>query len=640
LTTSAVVTIVNDDPLPTVSYTPDPQIEFLVLEGGGSALITVTLSHPSVYTVTVPYSTTDSTATAPGDYLSTSGTLTFTPGVITQTFPVSIVDNLFDGPDKMVNLNLGAAVSATVGGDNPETLLIVDDDGPPQVYFSAPTLSVGETAGPAVIQVSLSSPSDLTVTVVVTATDGTASRLTDYDKPLTTTVTIAGGQLLTSAAFTVPITDDVIYEGPETINLALGVPVNAVSAAFNQTAVLTITDNEAQPTVKLSASSYTVSENTGSVVITATLSNASAVTATVNLVTSNGTGVGQAAAGADHTAVNTTLTFSPGVITRTFPITLTNDTFFEGNEVLAATLGSPISNTTLGAPSTATVTIVDDESLPTLALSASIYNVEEYAGSVVITATLTGSTAVTATANLASSNITATAPSDYTAVNQTLVFTPGVTSQTYNVPIVNDTTYEGNHETFRLTLSAPVSATVGSPGMATIAIFDDDPRPGCTIFNQTESPPLTITDDKPAGVDSTIVLSSPGVVITDVSVRIDRLWHPYVSDLRISLIPPTGPSVALVADPGVGGDQDNFFHTIFLGSASTPIGSGAAPFTGNFRPDQPLSTLNGVASGGTWTLHLVDASAGDVGTLEAWGLEICGGATAPTSYLYLPLVLR
>jgi len=64
------------------------------------------------------------------------------------------------------------------------------------------------------------------------------------------------------------------------------------------------------------------------------------------------------------------------------------------------------------------------------------------------------------------------------------------------------------------------------------------------------------------------------------------------------------------------------------------------PFTGNFRPDHPLSALNGVASGGTWTLHLVDASAGDVGTLEAWGLEICGGATTPTSYLYLPLVLR
>jgi subtilisin-like proprotein convertase family protein len=220
-----------------------------------------------------------------------------------------------------------------------------------------------------------------------------------------------------------------------------------------------------------------------------------------------------------------------------------------------------------------------------------------------------------------------------------LTFPPGTLTRTITVPITNDTTYEGN-ETFNIALGTPVSSTIVSPSSAVITIFDDDPRPGCTIFNQTESPPLTITDDKPAGVDSTIVLSSPGVVITDVSVRIDRLWHTYVSDLRITLIPPTGPSVALVADPGVGADRDNFFHTIFLGSASTPIGSGAAPFTGNFRPDYPLSTLNGVASGGTWRLHLVDASAGDVGTLEAWGLEICGGATAPTSYLYLPLVLR
>jgi subtilisin-like proprotein convertase family protein len=424
----------------------------------------------------------------------------------------------------------------------------------------------------------------------------------------------------------------------------VGLPVNAVSAGFNQTAVLTIPDNETQPTVKLSASSYTVNENAGSVVITAALSNASAFTATVNLATSNGTGVGQATTGADYTAVNTTLTFSPGVITLTFPITLTNDTFFEGNEVLTATLGSPISNTTLGAPSTATVTIVDDESPPTLALSASTFSVEEYGGSVVVTATLaliapTTATEVTATVNYATTNGTATSAGDYASRIGVLTFPPGTLTLTITVPITNDTTYEGN-ETFNVALGTPVSSTIVSPSSAVITVFDDDPRSGCTIFNQTESPPLTITDDKPAGVDSTIVLSSPGVVITDVSVRIDRLWHPYVSDLRITLIPPTGPSVALVADPGVGADQDNFFHTIFLGSASTPIGSGAAPYTGNFRPDYPLSTLNGVASGGTWRLHLVDASAGDVGTLEAWGLEICGGATAPTSYLYLPLVLR
>jgi subtilisin-like proprotein convertase family protein len=647
--TSAAVTIVSEDPLPTVRYYPDPQTEFIALEGNnppGSATvpITVTLDRKSVLTVTVAYSTTNDTATAPGDYLSASGALTFTPGTTTQSFDVTIIGNNLDGSDKTVNLHLGEVTGGFIGGDNPETLRIVDDDGPPQVWFSSPTYERAENQSPATIQVNLSNISNLTVTAVITVSDGTASRLTDYTSLVTRTVTIPGGQSQTTGSFTIPITNDVLYEGDETINLALGDLTNGVPGGFNQTAVLTILDNESEPTVRFSAGSYTVNETAPSALITATLSGQSAFTATVNVASSNGAGVGKATAGNDYTAVNQTLTFTPTVTTTTFIVPITNDTFYEGNEALTLTLGSPISNTTLGSPNPATLTIVDNESPPTVQLSASAYGVEEYGGAVTITSTLAlagGATyvEVPVTVTVATSNGTATGGSDYSATSSLLTFAPGVTSRTLGISIVNDTTYEGHSEAFNVSLSAPVSATLGSPGAATVTIFDDDPRPGCTIYNSTDVP-KAIPDDKPAGVESIIALPSPGVVITDVGVRIDRITHTYDSDLRITLIPPTGPSVALVADPGVGADQDNFIHTILMGSATSPIGSGAAPFTGSFRPDNPLSSLNGLAAGGAWRLQVVDNYSGDVGTLEAWGLEICGSGTPPTSFLYLPLITR
>ncbi len=73
----------------------------------------------------------------------------------------------------------------------------------------------------------------------------------------------------------------------------------------------------------------------------------------------------------------------------------------------------------------------------------------------------------------ATSDGTATAPTDYTATNGTLTFTPGVTQTTFNVAIVNDPTVESS-ETFTVTLSNPSNATLAAPSSATVTISDND----------------------------------------------------------------------------------------------------------------------------------------------------------------------
>jgi len=94
------------------------------------------------------------------------------------------------------------------------------------------------------------------------------------------------------------------------------------------------------------------------------------------------------------------------------------------------------------------------------------------------TVTLSAATPLPVTVSYATSDGTATAPSDYTSATGTLTFAPGQTSKTVTVTVVGDTLYEPD-ETFTVTLSNPVNATIGT-GSATGTIQNDDPvaQPG------------------------------------------------------------------------------------------------------------------------------------------------------------------
>jgi hypothetical protein len=67
------------------------------------ATFTVTLSSPSAGTVTVNYATANGLkygATAPGDYLPASGTLTFDPGQTTRTIDVTVNGDTYRRPTR------------------------------------------------------------------------------------------------------------------------------------------------------------------------------------------------------------------------------------------------------------------------------------------------------------------------------------------------------------------------------------------------------------------------------------------------------------------------------------------------------------------------------------------------------------
>ena len=136
-------------------------------------------------------------------------------------------------------------------------------------------------------------------------------------------------------------------------------------------------------------------------------------------------------------------------------------------------------------------------------------------------------------------------------------------------------------------------------------------------FTSTGSP-VSIPDNNPTGATSTISVADSSLV-QDVNVTVN-ITHTFDGDLTLSLITPQNTSITLSTRRG--GSGDNYQNTVFDDEATTPIGSGAAPFTGSFKPDSFLSAADGVSGAGSWKLKAIDQAAQDVGTIDNWTLSI------------------
>ena len=98
-------------------------------EAAGTALVPVVLTAPSAFTITVAYATSNGTATVGSDYTSASGTLTFAPSQTSLNVSIPILNDATAEANETVNLTLSSPTNATIGGTNPATLTIVDNDG-------------------------------------------------------------------------------------------------------------------------------------------------------------------------------------------------------------------------------------------------------------------------------------------------------------------------------------------------------------------------------------------------------------------------------------------------------------------------------------------------------------------------------
>ncbi|MCP4930321.1 MAG: hypothetical protein GY918_14825, partial [Gammaproteobacteria bacterium] len=121
---------------------------------------------------------------------------------------------------------------------------------------------------------------------------------------------------------------------------------------------------------------------------------------------------------------------------------------------------------------TGTLTIVDDDPVPTLSINDVSYTETSSASNATFTVTLSEASGQDVTVDYASSDVSTTAGSDYTASSGTVTISAGATSATFTVPILVDTLDESN-ETATVTLSNASNASI-SDATGTLTIVDDD----------------------------------------------------------------------------------------------------------------------------------------------------------------------
>ncbi len=499
ITTSlGVGTIVDNDTAPSIIIN-----DVSVNEGAGTATFTVTLSAASGLPVTVDYNTSNGTAIAGSDYSAVNGTLTFSPGVVTQTITVPITNDIMLENNETFNVNLLNPTNATIA-DNLGVGTIIDNDVAPTISsISSPGTTEGSNL---VYSVVLSNASGLPTTYNFTLGGGTASA-GDFGTPtFTNGVTLSNGVItvpagVTNFNVTVPTADDTFNEPSETVPLTIG----------GITATGTIQDNDATPS--LTINNISVNEGAGTATFTVTLSAASGQTVTVNYSTANNTAV----SGSDYTAVSGMLTFAPGVVTQTITVPIINDTLYEGNETFKVNLTSATNASV--ATSTGTATIVDNDTVPLVSSVTNASAVE--ASSIVHTVTLSNASTTATTYTLTLNGGTATGGGvDYTSTltnsafsngvtisGNTISVPAGVTSFTVTVPTTNDTVDESN-ETYNLTIGGTVgTGTILDDDLTdaneTVSVAEDTTLTGNVLTGTTSAAPVTVSTFTIAGVTGT-----------------------------------------------------------------------------------------------------------------------------------------
>ncbi|HET7087578.1 MAG TPA: Calx-beta domain-containing protein, partial [Anaerolineae bacterium] len=256
-----------------------------VVEGDGDgveAVFTVTMSTAMTETVSVEYATADGTATAPADYTAIpTTTLFFAPGETARTITVTVHGDTLIETDETFFVNLANTRNATIAvGQGVGT--ITNDDALPSLSITDVSALEGNSSKSNVMfTVTLSAASDQQVTVGYASANGTATWPSDYFRIRPATLNFPPGTI--TQTITAEIKGDTLYESDETFFVNLFNATNATLA--DDQAVGTLLNDDPEPTVQFSAATYTVHEGAGSATITAALTGATEVTATVSFAT-------------------------------------------------------------------------------------------------------------------------------------------------------------------------------------------------------------------------------------------------------------------------------------------------------------------------------------------------------------------
>ena len=452
--TTASVALIDEDPDPSVSLTLSPSR----IEEGDSATVTARLSHASSADTTVRISA--SGVTLSGNPLTIPAGRTRSSGRVT----LISAENAEDEPDRRVTVAGKASNSQGVAGDPPSvTLTIEDDDELPEVSLSSSSLSVDESGGSVRLTVHLSAASSGTVTVGYATADGTARAGSDYDAAAGTLTFDAGER---EKAIAIALSDDTIDEPAETFTVTLSAPTNAMLGSPSETTV-TIEDNDAAPTVSLSLSAASISED-GSAAVTASLSHPSSAVTEVQVV------IGGITSQKDGLTIPAGETASSGAVTLRW---LDNDVDEPDASVrVSATVRN--AQGVAGKPRELTLTVRDNDPAPTVALVLTPATIAENGGLSAVTARLSHPSSETTRVDVSSTGVAPASVMDFVQSGTALVIPARQRASTGDVTIeaVDNSVHAPDKQVTVSGVARNAQGIADNPPDVTLTIEEDDPE--------------------------------------------------------------------------------------------------------------------------------------------------------------------
>ncbi len=436
------VTVTDNDTAPALSLSFS-HTSFIESAGATGTTGTVSRTGDTSSDLTVTLSSDDTTeATVPPS-------VTIAAGQLSATFAVAAVeDTTVDGPQ-----TVAITASATGLTSDTKNVTVTDNDGAELSLLLIPT-SVSESAGSNASTGTISRNSDTSAELIVTLVSSVTSAAT-----VPASVTIPAGE--TAVTFPINAVNDDIADGQQMTT------ITATATGFSPvTQDLNVTDDEGAAALTVTLDPASVSEGAGSTASTGTVRRNTATTdaLTVTLNSSLTTAA----------TVPSEVIIPAGASSATFAIAAIN------NNIENATQSVTITASATGLDSdAATLSVTDDDELPTLTVTLAASTVSEASGSNVTSATIerTGTDLTNAlTVALASSDTSeATVPA-------TAVIPAGQSSVTVDVTGVDDLFADG---TKSVTLTATSTGFVD--GTAALSVTDNDGPAALTVSLQPAS---------------------------------------------------------------------------------------------------------------------------------------------------------
>ncbi len=430
------------------------------------------------------YTANTGTASNGVDYLAATNTIVFPSGETFGYFVVPILSNPTVASNTTVNLLMANPVNVAVGPQTEATLFITNRNS--AVVFSDSSYRVAENApgGEALIPVVRIGNIDNEFTVTAIASGGSAIPGINYT-PETNTIVFAPG--VGTNYFIVPLINDTTMYQDATVNLQLtdAAGANVILSTPSQATLTIASVYQSAGVVSFSSPTYTVDEGAGSAIITLNRANGVSGSVAVTFSTSDGT----AHAGVNYGPISTNVTFGDGEFTQTIRVPIYQLTNGQPNTTVNMTLSNPQFGVSIGSPSTAVLTILNN--VQNFGFGSGSYFVSEGAGTVTLTVDRNGPTTTAASvyyvtyspADAYSTNGLAEPGVDYVPVlnantnvtTNRLTFGVGQTFQTIPIAIKQGNVVKGPSVFYvYLTNNAPSGTTsIGTPNPAAVTIISD-----------------------------------------------------------------------------------------------------------------------------------------------------------------------